>query len=396
MKKFISFILIMCCLFSTLSAYAVNEKSAFTQVAYNGTGTSYYELDVPAKMAPGDTGTVSLSGTWEASRQIKVYSDGGVLMKNSSNDEDIYLEIYFDGINAPGNNVNPISVSKSIDIDFMDHILFGTWNGVFNYYVDVLDSQVNNGSEHSGVIPYGGTYYVMATGGDFETGKGDYSLAMETLAAGDEFPDTVNDGDVYVYGDYEYRYNYGYEGEWFKCYCDGWGATVVDNSKSSYSNMLQKINGENITNAIGTYRDCTRLKYSPAIPLTVIYMDGTYYGCTSLAEAPAIHNGVVSLASTFYDCSSIKEAPELPLSVTYIGQTFWGCTSLTVPPVIHENITEMYAAFAGCSNLTGAIEINSDRIYNYLYALIGTNITEITGTISDSLKAEILATKYEE
>ena len=82
MKKFISFILIMCCLFSTLSAYAVNEKSAFTQVAYNGTGTSYYELDVPAKMAPGDTGTVSLSGTWEASRQIKVYSDGGVLMKS--------------------------------------------------------------------------------------------------------------------------------------------------------------------------------------------------------------------------------------------------------------------------------------------------------------------------
>ncbi len=396
MKKFISFILIMCCLFSTLSAYAVNEKSAFTQVVYNGTGTSYYELDVPSKMAPGDSGTVSLTGTWEASKVIKVSSDYDVVMKNSADDEEIYLEIYFDGITACGDNVNGISVSKSIDIGYMDYILFGTWNGVFNYYVDVVNSGANTGSEHSGVIPVGGTYYVMATGDDFETCKGDYSLAMETLTAGDEFPDTVNDGDVYVYGDYEYRYNYGYEGEWFKCYCDGWGATVVDNSKSSYSNMLQKINGINITNAIGTYRDCTRLKYSPAIPLTVIYMDGTYYGCTSLAEAPVIHNGVIALASTFYDCSSIKEAPELPLSVTYIGQTFWGCTSLTVPPVIHENITEMYAAFAGCSNLTGAIEINSDRVYNYNYALIGTNITEITGTISDNLKAAILATKYEE
>lgn len=396
MKKSISLILILCCLFSTLSVYAVNEESAFTQVAYNGTGTSYYELEVPAKMAPGDSGTVSLTGTWEASRVIKVSSDSEVVMKNSTDDEEIYLEIYFDGIDAPGNNVNPISVSKSVDIDFMEHILFGTWNGVFNYYVDVADSEYNSGIEHSGVIPYGGTYYVMATGNDFETCKGDFSLAKETLTAGDEFPDTVNDGDVYVYGDYEYRYNYGYEGDWFKCYCDGWGATVIDNSKSSYSNMLQKINGKDITNAIGTYRDCSRLKYSPAIPLTVIYMDGTYYRCTSLAEAPVIHNGVIALASTFYECISIKEAPELPLSVTYIGQTFWGCTSLTVPPVIHENITEMYAAFAGCSNLTGAIEINSNRVYNYNYALAGTNITEITGTISDSLKEEILATKYEE
>ena len=396
LKKIICFILIMCCVLSSLSAYAVKEESAFTQLVYNGTGESYYELDVPAKMAPGDSGTVSLSGTWEASRIIKVSSDWDVVMKNSTDDEEIYLEIYFDGITAFGDNVNEISVSKSIDIDYMDHILFGTWNGIFNYYVDVVDGEYNSGSEHSEVIPYGGTYYVMATGDDFETCRGDYSLAWETLVAGDEFPDTVNDGDVYVYGDYEYRYNYGFEGDWFKYNCDGWGATVVDYSKSSYDNMLQSINGKNITNAIGTYRDCTKLKYSPKIPLTVTEMDGTYYGCTSLLEAPVIHDGVTSLNSTFYDCSSIKEAPELPLSVCYIGQAFWGCTSLTVPPVIHENITEMYAAFAGCSNLRGALEINSKKMDNYFYALIGTNITEITGTIPDSLKAEILATKYDE
>ena len=133
--------------------------------------------------------------------------------------------------------------------------------------------------------------------------------------------------------------------------------------------------------------------FSPGIPLTVTEMDGTYYGCTSLVEAPVIHDGVTSLNSTFYDCSSIKEAPELPLSVYYIGQAFWGCTSLTVPPVIHENISEMYATFAGCSNLTGVLEINSNRIDNYYYALVGTNITEIIGTISDELKVAILATK---
>ena len=153
MKKSISLILILCYLFSALSVYAVNEESAFTQVTYNGMGTSYYELEVPAKMAPGDSGTVSLTGTWEASRVIKVSADSEVVMKNSTDDEEIYLEIYFDGINAPGNNVNPISVSKSVDIDFMDHILFGTWNGVFNYYVDVADSEYNLGIEHSGVIP---------------------------------------------------------------------------------------------------------------------------------------------------------------------------------------------------------------------------------------------------
>lgn len=394
MKKSISLILILCCLFSAISVYAVNDESAFTRVAYDGTGTSYYELEVPSKMSPGDSGTVSLMGTWEASRVIKVTSDWEVVMHNETKDDEVILDIYFDGINAFGDNVNEISVSKSIDVDYMDYILFGTWNGVFNYYVDVNECEVNEGSIHSGVIPYGGTYYVMATGEDFTTGRSDYSLANEVLVAGDEFPDEMWDGDTYVYGDYEYRYNCGYEDSWFNYNCDGWGVTVRNTGKSSYGEMLTSINGKNIKNTIGTFMGCSNMKYSPVIPESVEDMFNTFRSCTSLVESPVIPDGVTSLGYAYYDCILLKEAPDIPLSVTSLNGTFTGCKALTVPPVIHENITDMFAVFDGCNLLAGTLEVNAKKLVNYSYALLGTNITEITGTISDNLKQKILETKY--
>lgn len=394
MKKSISLILILCCMLSALSAYAVNEDSAATKVVYNGSGESYYELDVPSKMSPGDSGTVSLTGTWEASRVIKVTSDWDVAMRNKSDGEEIYLDVFFDGIKAFGDNVNEISVSEDIYVDYMGDIFFGVWNGVFNYYVDVANVEMYTGSEHAGVIPYGGTYYVMATGDDFCTYKGDYSLARETLVAGDEFPEIICDGDVYVYGDYEYRYNCGYEDSWFNYNCDGWGVTVRNTGKSSYGEMLTSINGKNIKNTIGTFMGCSNLKYSPVIPESVEDMFNTFRSCTSLVESPVIPDGVTSLGYAYYDCILLKEAPDIPLSVTNLNGTFTGCRTLTVPPVIHENITDIFAAFDGCSALTGTMEINAKNLINYNYALLGTNITEIAGTISDNLKEKILETKY--
>ena len=136
------------------------------------------------------------------------------------------------------------------------------------------------------------------------------------------------------------------------------------------------------------------MKYSPVIPESVEDMFNTFRSCTSLVESPVIPDGVTSLGYAYYDCILLKEAPDIPLSVTSINGTFTGCKALTVPPVIHENITDMFAVFDGCNLLAGTLEVNAKKLVNYSYALLGTNITEITGTISDNLKQKILETKY--
>ncbi len=99
------------------------------------------------------------------------------------------------------------------------------------------------------------------------------------------------------------------------------------------------------------------------------------------------------MISTFDNCYSLEVAPTIPLSVTDIGGCFIGCSSLRVPPVIHENILYAYDAFSACYALSGTLEVNATNLIEYADMLMDTNITEITGSISDELKVAILETK---
>ncbi len=152
------------------------------------------------------------------------------------------------------------------------------------------------------LIQSGGTYYVGVT----SSMVGDYSGATATYVSGDSFPETVNTGDVYVYGDYEYRYNYSWMEGWYKnTGQNGWDVRVIDNTKSSYGEIKEEIAGKPVTN-----------------------MSATFMGCGNLVVAPAIPKTVTNLTATFCACSSLQRA-SLPSTVTYIGENgFSYCSSL--------------------------------------------------------------------
>ena len=236
------------------------------------------------------------------------------------------------------------------------------------------------------VIPTGGTYYVGVT----STTLGDYSGATGIYTGGNNFPAFVNDGDVYVYGDYEYRYNNRwYNSEWQHMnYQGGWGVRVLSTSKEAYGSILIEINNKTVNTLYCTFQSCKNLKSSglPEIPNTIKDMTFAFYGCTDLVTPPTLPNSVYNLTGTFQACTSLTTAPSIPSSVTnmtqtlaecpklvtYIGSndgdgnfsnyklpnrlgvmwsTFMYCTSLTHAPVIPSSVTTMYRTFEGCTSL---------------------------------------------
>lgn len=113
------------------------------------------------------------------------------------------------------------------------------------------------------------------------------------LSAGTTFPSTVNQYDMYIYGDYVYMYKAeygegcpyylyvaGYNIEGFHTYCstsdmlDGWTVGVLDRGKSSYGELLTEINGKTVNNFSHLFDDCLLIQTAPRIPITAQRMDG--------------------------------------------------------------------------------------------------------------------------
>jgi len=224
-----------------------------------------------------------------------------------------------------------------------------------------------------------GVYYAGVTSNK----TGDYT-GVTTMYINGAMPETVNTGDVYVEGDYEYRYNMYWYGDsineiWDvdERYQNGWGVRVLDKTKTSYGEILTYINGKSITSVDGTFA-YSNISKSPVIPDTVTSMDYTFE-CSSLTEAPVIPHGVTYLFATF-EYSKLEEfiipehvtgIPEafvgtglveivLHDKIVSIGMAFMDCRNLTTVSVIPESVIEMERAFEGCSNLTGTIEINAN------------------------------------
>ena len=203
-------------------------------------------------------------------------------------------------------------------------------------YVKV-DSDIKGSSVTiKNIIPDGGVYTIASTG-ETRIGNG-----VNT------FPETTNDGDIYTYGDYEYRYNYiyyfeDYDGEssWIPVsskFAPGWGVAVRDNTKTYYGEIPSYIN----------YQPVTSLSF-------------TFYKCANMASAPNIPDTVTSLYHAF-DSSGIKSSPVIPNSVQYMWCAFRKCKSLTTASAIPEFVKEMGYCFFDCPLLTGTIEINTNSI----------------------------------
>ena len=114
------------------------QNSNSTTVTYTGTGTESYTVTVPASLAPGGSGDVSVEGTWATNRKLTVTAPSTVTLTNSINSSDTKtLAVTFDGIEVTGDNTVGVSETKTITVADITDALFGTWSGVISYTVSM-------------------------------------------------------------------------------------------------------------------------------------------------------------------------------------------------------------------------------------------------------------------
>lgn len=173
-----------------------------------------------------------------------------------------------------------------------------------------------------------------------------------------EIPENPVTGDVFIYNDYEYRYNMYFVnyGTWYeRDEQNGWGARVLNDSKTSYNRPLSMIGDTPVVCLDNTYFNCKNLEQAPEIPETIVYMRYTYQNCESLSDDNInIPNSVKTLASAFDGCISenFVVAPQIPNSVTDMTHTFTDCVNLEKPPVIPPSVKLLSATFYGCISMT--------------------------------------------
>ena len=145
MKKIISFVLAAVLLVSAVpTALATNDYSQGTQVVYEATGSESYTITVPAQLAPGGNGTVTLEGTWADNRIITVTAEPTVTLTNSIKaDDQKVLDVTFAGISEAGSNTGSQTFTEAVSVANIENALFGTWSGKFNYNVEVRSSISN-------------------------------------------------------------------------------------------------------------------------------------------------------------------------------------------------------------------------------------------------------------
>lgn len=165
MKKILSLLLVGVMVFSMIpAAYATNvyenpdeNTQMGTDVAYTGSRTTIeddgsathdveYTITVPALLAPGGSGTVTLEGYWPSDATVTVTADPSVEMVNSINSADKKtLAVTFTPIELAGNNTVAVSDDETVSVADISAALFGTWSGKFNYNVDYVAGSGNTG-----------------------------------------------------------------------------------------------------------------------------------------------------------------------------------------------------------------------------------------------------------
>ena len=140
---------------------------------------------------------------------------------------------------------------------------------------------------HADIIPNGGMYYRGVT----NPKTGFYDSATETFNAGDTFPIPQN-GDIYTFGDYEYRYGLYYTGVngWKERNIQGWSVRVKDDSKESYENIISYIGGKAVNGCLNSFYLCKNLITTPELPETIINYGGVFAYCSSLKNTLPLPN----------------------------------------------------------------------------------------------------------
>lgn len=150
MKKILSLtlaVLMVVSMIPTAFAADVDYKNG-TEVEYTGSRTTVnadgtethnaeYTITVPALLAPGGFGTVTLAGYWPSDATVKVTAEDKVEMVNNINSADKKtLAVTFTAIELAGNNTVAVSDDETVSVADISNALFGTWSGKFNYNVE--------------------------------------------------------------------------------------------------------------------------------------------------------------------------------------------------------------------------------------------------------------------
>lgn len=185
MKKILSLTLAALMVVSMVpTAFAADvDYQNGTEVEYTGSRTTVnadgtethnaeYTITVPALLAPGGSGTVTLAGYWPSDATVKVTAEDKVEMVNNINSADKKeLAVTFTAIELAGNNTVAVSDDETVSVADISNALFGTWSGKFNYNV-----------EYNGEA--GGSGTVTPTpdpddGGAVEPGEGQISFTID-------------------------------------------------------------------------------------------------------------------------------------------------------------------------------------------------------------------------
>lgn len=148
-----------CCICAEGSAGVAEESNYSTNVSYEGAGEEVYTVSVPAFLAPGGSGNVTVSGTWPYNKKVTVSAAPDVVLTNSILSSDTKtLKVSFAGINKTGNNTKDITANDdgctvAVSVANIENALFGTWEGTFNYNVGISDA----GSEEETLVA--GAYF---------------------------------------------------------------------------------------------------------------------------------------------------------------------------------------------------------------------------------------------
>lgn len=150
MKKILSLtlaVLMAVSMIPTAFAADVDYKNG-TEVEYTGTRSTIeddgsvthnaeYTITVPAKLAPGGSGTVTLEGYWPSDATVKVTAEEKVEVVNDINSADKKeLAVTFASIEKAGSNTAVVTASAPVSVANIENALFGKWAGKFNYNVE--------------------------------------------------------------------------------------------------------------------------------------------------------------------------------------------------------------------------------------------------------------------
>ena len=167
MKRIFSLLLVIAMVLTIIpTSYAkTSPYDEGTLVRYHGQADELYTITVPALLLPGNSGTVTLSGTWASDRVVSVTADEDVILTNSLKaDDQKVLNVNFAGIEEQGSNTKSLTFSESVSVDAITNAIFGVWSGTFYYNVSIEDYEsVNKIKNEYGFYyntPYVHTYKV--------------------------------------------------------------------------------------------------------------------------------------------------------------------------------------------------------------------------------------------